>query len=43
MEFLLSEDQLTLAEGVREYLAGTHGPEVLRKLDEEGNRNPAIW
>lgn len=43
MEFLLSEDQLTLAEGVKDYLAGTHGPEVLRRLDEEGNRDPAIW
>ena len=43
MDFLLSEDQLTLAEGVRDYLAGTHGPEVLRRLDEQGNRDPAIW
>ena len=43
MEFLLSEDQLTLAEGVKDYLAGTHGPEVLRRLDEGRNRDPAIW
>ncbi len=43
MEFLLTEDQLTLAQGVRDYLAGTHGPEVLRRLDEEGNRDPTIW
>jgi len=43
MEFLLSEDQLTLTEGVKNYLAGTHGPEVLRRLDEEVNRDPAIW
>jgi len=43
MEFLLSEDQLTLAEGVKDYLAGTHGPEVLRRLDEEGNRDQAVW
>ena len=43
MEFLLTEDQLTLTEGVKDYLAGTHGPEVLRRLDEEGNRDPAIW
>ncbi len=43
MEFLLSEDQLTLAEGVKDYLAGTHGPEVLRRLDEGSNRDPAIW
>ena len=43
MDFLVSEDQLTLAEGVKDYLAGTHGPEVLRRLDEAGNRDPAIW
>lgn len=43
MEFLLIEDQNTLTEGVRDYLAGTHGPEVLRRLDEEGNRDPVIW
>ena len=43
MDFLLTEDQLTLTEGVKDYLAGTHGPEVLRRLDEEGNRDPAIW
>ena len=43
MEFLLTNDQATLTEGVREFLAGTHGPEVLRRLDEEGNRDPAIW
>lgn len=40
---LLTEDQLALAETVRDYLAGTHGPEVLRRLDVEGNRDPAIW
>ncbi|QJB68815.1 acyl-CoA dehydrogenase family protein [Parasphingorhabdus halotolerans] len=43
MEFLLTEDQLTLTEGVREYFSGTHGPEVLRRLDEGDNRDPAIW
>ncbi|NQV94317.1 MAG: acyl-CoA dehydrogenase family protein [Sphingomonadales bacterium] len=43
MEFLLSDDQLTLAEGVKDYLAGTHGPEVLRRLDEGSNRDPTIW
>ena len=43
MDFRFSEDQLTLAEGVRDFLTGTHGPEVLRRLDEEGNRDPAIW
>jgi alkylation response protein AidB-like acyl-CoA dehydrogenase len=48
MDFLFTEDQLTLTESVRDYLAGTHGPEVLRRLDaarEEGKspRDPAIW
>ena len=43
MDFRFTEDQLLLAEGVRDYLAGTHGPEVLRRLDSEGNRDPAIW
>ena len=35
MDFRFSDDQLTLAESVRDYLAGTHGPEVLRRLDAE--------
>ncbi|HEX4848339.1 MAG TPA: acyl-CoA dehydrogenase family protein, partial [Novosphingobium sp.] len=43
MDFRFTEDQLTLTESVRAYLAGTHGPEVLRRLDEQGNRDPAIW
>lgn len=43
MDFRMSEDQLTLAAGVRDYLAGTHGPEVLRRLDAEGARDPTIW
>lgn len=43
MDFRFTEDQLTLAESVRDYLAGTHGPEVLRRLDADGNRDPAIW
>jgi len=48
MDFRLTEDQLLLAEGVRDYLSGTHGPEVLRRLDAgrengDGNRDPAIW
>lgn len=48
MDFRFTEDQLTLAETVRDYLAGTHGPEVLRRLDaarERGDapRDPAIW
>ena len=43
MEFRFSDDQLTLIETVRDYLAGTHGPEVLRRLDAGPNRDPAIW
>lgn len=43
MDFLIASERLELAEAVREYLAGTHGPEVLRKLDEGDNRDPAIW
>jgi len=43
MDMLLTEDQLALAETVRDYLSGTHGPEVLRRLDVDGNRDPAIW
>lgn len=43
MDFRLSDDQTLLAESVRDYLAGTHGPEVLRRLDAEGARDPAIW
>lgn len=43
MDFRFTEDQLLFAESVRDYLSGTHGPEVLRRLDEHGNRDPAIW
>lgn len=43
MDFRCTEDQLLFADSVRDYLAGTHGPEVLRRLDEQGNRDPAIW
>lgn len=43
MDFRFTEDQLLFADSVRDYLAGTHGPEVLRRLDEQGNRDPAIW
>ena len=35
MEFRFSEDQLALAESVREFLADTHGPQVLRHLGAE--------
>ena len=43
MDFRFTDDQLTLAEGVRDYLTGAHGPEVLRALDAGPNRDPAIW
>ncbi|QYU70077.1 acyl-CoA dehydrogenase family protein [Leptolyngbya sp. 15MV] len=43
MDFRFTEDQLALAETVRDYLAGTHGPEVLRRLDAGPNRDSAIW
>jgi len=43
MDMLLTDDQLTLADGVRDYLTGTHGPEVLRRLDAGGKRDAAIW
>lgn len=43
MDFRFTEDQLLLAESVRDFLAGTHGPEVLRRLDTAGPRDPAIW
>lgn len=43
MDFRFTEDQLLFAESVRDYLAGTHGPEVLRRLDAEGSRDPQIW
>ena len=43
MEFRIAPDRLELAEAVRDYLAGTHGPDVLRRLDESSNRDPAIW
>jgi alkylation response protein AidB-like acyl-CoA dehydrogenase len=40
---LIAPERLELAEAVRDYLAGTHGPEVLRRLDAGPNRDPAIW
>jgi alkylation response protein AidB-like acyl-CoA dehydrogenase len=43
MDLLLTSDQLELADGVRSYLAGTHGADVLRRLDAGPNRDPAIW
>lgn len=43
MDFRFTDDQLTLTTSVRDYLSGTHGPEVLRQLDADANRDPAIW
>ncbi len=43
MDLLLTHDQLGLADSVRTYFAGTHGPDVLRRLDAGPNRDPAIW
>jgi alkylation response protein AidB-like acyl-CoA dehydrogenase len=43
MDMLIATERLELAEAVRDYLAGTHGPEVLRRLDAGTNRDPAIW
>ena len=43
MNLLLTPDQLELADSVRSYLAGTHGPDVLRRLDAGSNRDPAVW
>lgn len=41
MDFRLTEDQLLLQSSIREYLEGTHGPELLRALDEsETKRQP---
>lgn len=43
MDFRLTEDQRNLRDAVRDYLAGEHGPEVLRRLDADGARDAAIW
>lgn len=44
MDFRFTDDQVQLAETVRDYLRDTHGIDVLRRLDEHsGARNPAIW
>lgn len=43
MDLRFTKDQITFAETVRDYLSGTHGPEVLRRLDAGENRDPAIW
>lgn len=43
MEFLIAPERQELAEAVRDFLSGTHGPEVLRRLDAGPNRDSAIW
>ncbi len=43
MDMLIAPERLELAEAVRDFLSGTHGPEVLRQLDAGPNRDPAIW
>ena len=43
MNFAFTDEQIELRDGVRAYLEGTHGAEVLRRLDAEGGRDPAIW
>ena len=35
MDFRITEDQAVLVEGVRDYLTGMHGTDVLRRLDEQ--------
>lgn len=44
MDFSITEDQATLTQGVRDYLAGVHTPEVLRALDaSDSRRSPDVW
>jgi alkylation response protein AidB-like acyl-CoA dehydrogenase len=43
MDISLTTDQLDLAQNVRHFLARTHGPQVLRRLDAGTGRDPAIW
>jgi alkylation response protein AidB-like acyl-CoA dehydrogenase len=44
MDFRLTEDQETLVAGVRDFLAGAHGPEMLRVLDaSQTRRSPDLW
>lgn len=42
MDPLIASDRLELADAVRAYLADTHSPETLRRLDSGANRDPAI-
>lgn len=43
MDFRLTDDQRDLRDAVRDYLAGEHGAETLRRLDAGDGRDPAIW
>jgi alkylation response protein AidB-like acyl-CoA dehydrogenase len=43
MEFRFTEDQLTLRDHVRSFLADAHPPERLRALDAAGGRDGAVW
>ena len=44
MDFTITEDRATLTQGVRDYLAGVHGAEVLRELDvTESRRSADVW
>ncbi|HET6524346.1 acyl-CoA dehydrogenase family protein [Sphingopyxis sp.] len=44
MDFTITEDQATLTQGVRDYLAGVHAPELLRALDASDSRRSAdVW
>lgn len=43
MDLLIASERLELAEAVRDFFSGKHGPEVLRRLDAQDNRDPTIW
>lgn len=44
MDFTITEDQATLTQGVRDYLAGVHTPELLRALDaSDSRRSDTVW
>lgn len=43
MDFRIAPESLELAEAARDFLGASHSPQVLRRLDEGSNRDPAIW
>lgn len=43
MDFAFTDEQVELRRAVRDWLADTHGPDVLRRLEEAGSRAPALW